>query len=866
MTHYNSLDKLRQSMVRILNADGKTVGSGFMIRADGYLVTCHHVIYHLESLTVEYQEKEYLAEWCEEFSNPEVDIAILKIPVKNAVAVTIINPPKLATAVTVYGFPQEDSTLRTKFPGGYDFFAENLRESTSVYSRLTYPDNATKELEKLANKKDWNCLPQVDSDYFAYRVDTKVYGGTSGGAVFSQKLGGVVGVIQSSFKTANESYVIRWKNILSQLDLLGLEPEKNAVYDFLAEIEKNFKYIKLFHTQQPIILTDQYIPIQVTLERRYKKFTETTWSYAESEAEIKQAYALKARAEESKRTQVDWKQAKKEHKKIIVLADPGMGKSTLLKIEALTTAQQERQKLDNQQTVDAVIFPIFLRLSELAQTDDEVIDIILKFIQKNYANFFDKIHYLLRDKLEQGKCLLLLDALDEVPTEQRISLIEKLTRFTQNYPCKIISTSRIVGYGGSPIENAKEVEIVPFSWDQTQEYIQTWFNNAQEQIEDDSVSAEGLIQELKNKPQINGLAQNPLLLSLLCSLYQTKGLILPARKAQVYEQAVNYMLSRWRSDNYRIASESGWVIAKKKLLATLAYQFSSEGKEVFSDEELWEKINQFLQQTEFSDFKNTKAKDLIKELTEEDGIIQKLDREGDRHLFLHRTFQEYFTASYLKNQDISLAKTLFWNYDQHETLTLLAGMMNHPIPLIEAIYTEKDDIFKTQLLLAGRCIAECGEISHPIITEIINKIYQFWRKYPHLDFIKSTVVILGQVSSQVVELLIAALEDEDSDVRWSAARALGEIGSEVAVEPLIAALEHEDIFVRRSAATALGEIGSEVAVEPLIAALEHEDIFVRRSAATALGEIGSEVAVEALIAALADEDSFVRWSAARALG
>ncbi|MGB3532149.1 MAG: trypsin-like peptidase domain-containing protein, partial [Microcoleaceae cyanobacterium] len=820
MTHHNSLDQLRQSMVRILNADGKTVGSGFMIRADGYLVTCHHVIYHLESLTVEYQEKEYSAEWCEEFSNPEVDIAILKIPVKNAVAVTIINPPKLATAVTVYGFPQEDKTLRTKFPGGYDFFAENIRESTSVYSRLTYADHATKELEKLANKKDWNCLPQVDSDYFAYRVDTKVYGGTSGGAVFSQKLGGVVGVIQSSFKTTNESYVIRWKNILPQLDILGLEPEKNAVYDFLAEIEKNFKHIKLFHTQQPIILTDQYIPIQVTLERRYKKFTETTWSYAESEAEIKQAYALKGtddelqQKEEIKRVVVNWKEAKKNHKKIVVLADPGMGKSTLLKMEALTTAQQERQKLEDQQTVDRVIFPIFLRLYELAKksakTDAEIFDIIPDLVKLNHVKTFDKIKHILEQKLQQGKCLLLLDALDEVPIEQRITLIKKLSRFTHNYPCKIISTSRIVGYGGSPVENAKEVEIVPFSQKQTENYIQTWFNNAKEYLEDDSVSAEGLIQELKNKPQINGLAQNPLLLSLLCSLYQTKGLTLPARKAQVYEQAVNYMLSHWRSDNQRLQKDEAYIDFKKQVLESFAYQISQEGKEVFTIRELRTKIKSFLETEKLIHYQ---TETIIKELTEDDGIIQKLDRTGDRYLFLHRTFQEYFTASYLRNQDISLTKALFWNYNQHETLTLLAGMMNDPIPLIEAIYQEKDDIFKTQLLLAGRCIAECREISDPVITEIINKICQFWRKYPRLDFIKLTLVSLGQTLSQVVEGLIALLEDADSDVRGFTAKTLGQIGSEVAVEPLIALLSQEKSFVSGLAVEALGQIGSPKAVE-----------------------------------------------------
>lgn len=35
-----------------------------------------------------------------------------------------------------------------------------------------------------------------------------------------------------------------------------------------------------------------------------------------------------------------------------------------------------------------------------------------------------------------------------------------------------------MGYGGAFVESAKEVEIVPFSQKQTEQYIETWFTNA----------------------------------------------------------------------------------------------------------------------------------------------------------------------------------------------------------------------------------------------------------------------------------------------------------------------------------------------------------------------------------------------------
>jgi hypothetical protein len=539
MNHYN-IDRLRESMVKILGSDGQPVaGSGFIIRSDGYLITCHHVIYLLDALNVEYQAQIYQAEWCEELSNPEVDIAILKIDIEEAKAVPIINPQHLSTSVTVYGFPP---AKKTNFPEGFAVSAQSIRRSAPLNTISTY---RTREIKAT---HPWNKSPQDKSMFLSHRIDAKVDAGTSGGAVFSEELGGVVGVIQCS-KT-DESYVIRWDNITESLDKLELEPEKNAVCRFLEDIENNFKYIRLFHTQQPIVLKEQYIPIQVMIERKYKHEVEITWGYAEDETELKRIYALKKVDEESRRTQVDWGEAQKQYQKIIVLADPGMGKSTLLRMEAGSTAQKEREKLLTKKiTIDEVVFPLFIRLSELDKRAEKIIDTISILLEEDYPETLPAVNNLLKEKFSNGKCLLLFDALDEVPKSRRIDLANKLNRFVRNYRGQIICTSRIVGYGGAFIEGAKEVEIVPFSQKQTEEYIKIWFKNATGYIEDDSISAEGLIQELRNKPQIGGLAQNPLLLSLLCSLYQEKGLMLPARRGQVYAKAVDYMLGKWGIDN-----------------------------------------------------------------------------------------------------------------------------------------------------------------------------------------------------------------------------------------------------------------------------------------------------------------------------
>ena len=113
--------------------------------------------------------------------------------------------------------------------------------------------------------------------------------------------------------------------------------------------------------------------------------------------------------------------------------------------------------------------------------------------------------------------------------------------------------------------------------------------------------------------------------------------------------------------------------------------------------------------------------------------------------------------------------------------------------------------------------------------------------------------------------LLVALDDADARVREGAAAGLGRSADARAVRPLIAVLEDEDEKVRTRVVTALGELGGSRALSFLIATLTcdaSED--VRYAAADALGEFGSE-AVPPLLEALDAEDEEARGWIALAL-
>jgi hypothetical protein len=128
------LDKLWQSMVKVLDSGNKTIGSGFIIQSDGYIITCHHVIYSLNSIYVEYQNQIYEALWREDLSNIEVDIAILKINASDARIVPIALPKDQVISAMVYGFPRDKIE---QFSKGFDVYG-TLSQSPPINTLSTY--------------------------------------------------------------------------------------------------------------------------------------------------------------------------------------------------------------------------------------------------------------------------------------------------------------------------------------------------------------------------------------------------------------------------------------------------------------------------------------------------------------------------------------------------------------------------------------------------------------------------------------------------------------------------------------------------------------------------------------------------------
>ncbi|ELR98563.1 HEAT repeat domain-containing protein [Gloeocapsa sp. PCC 73106] len=132
--------------------------------------------------------------------------------------------------------------------------------------------------------------------------------------------------------------------------------------------------------------------------------------------------------------------------------------------------------------------------------------------------------------------------------------------------------------------------------------------------------------------------------------------------------------------------------------------------------------------------------------------------------------------------------------------------------------------------------------------------------------------LLNQKAYVAVPAVVNLLASPDDVVRSTAARALGELGTQdIDIAHVGTALTNllvdPESIVRSEAVDTLGIIGYTPAVEAIISLLHNDpEPFVRASAAESLGDLGDVKALKDLELAILDPDESVRAYAANAIG
>jgi predicted NACHT family NTPase len=377
--------------------------------------------------------------------------------------------------------------------------------------------------------------------------------------------------------------------------------------------------------------------------------------------------------------------AVERHSKLIILGKPGAGKTTFLKYIAIQ-CNLNKFKLNH--------VPVFITLKDFAEAKDR--SSLFEYIVKQFETYgLQQARAKLDHLLKRGKILILLDGLDEVRKEDNDRISRDIRNFSEKFHSNCyIMTCRIAAREYT-FEKFTEVEVADFDEQQIKTFSQNWFRNK------DLIKAQNFIDKLEQNPSIKELAISPLLLTLLCLVFEETANF-PANRSELYEEGLNVLLKKWdaqrnieRDEVYKKMS----IQRREDLLSQLALITFERKDYFFKKKDAEHYISKYI--FNLSDTQNDSkilqldSEVILKSIEAQHGLL--IERSRGIYSFSHLTFHEYFTARRIIANRKGLEKLADHVLETHwrEVFLLAVSMLQDADELIQLMKRRIEDFVKT---------------------------------------------------------------------------------------------------------------------------------------------------------------------------
>jgi predicted NACHT family NTPase len=383
------------------------------------------------------------------------------------------------------------------------------------------------------------------------------------------------------------------------------------------------------------------------------------------------------------------KPAKSPIQQVVILGDPGAGKSSLLQYIALIWAERPLRDLSLYPLPLLLELRIYARDKQASKCED-----ILSFIHG--GNITCRLNQQqLHERLRLGQAIALFDGIDEIfDPVLREEVVTDIHRFSNDYAqVQVIITSRWLGYKAQRLRDAgfRHFMLQDLEIEQIQDFLERWHNLTFTDQVDKVRKWERLQRAIQDSKSIRELAGNPLLLTMMAILNRNQEL--PRDRPELYNQASRVLLHQWDVEralieDARLDPKTIDYRDKQAMLRKVAYRMQSSEKglagNLISATDLEAILTDYLKTIEVEQAR-TVARLFINQLRTRNFILCFLG--ADSYGFVHRTFLEYFCAwefvwQFKESQTLTIEQLInevfgaHWQDESwHEVLRLICGMI-----------------------------------------------------------------------------------------------------------------------------------------------------------------------------------------------